>query len=644
MMDKDLDRLIKYIRKEDIALFIGSGFSFKAGAPHVCDIIEGILKEGGEEFASENKDKNLRAVSESFVQACDGRNDLISLLNNLFNFEIKDTSDQETLRKIPHFKTIFTTNYDTLLENAYPQAERVVITSNEGCSYADDKKVNIYKVHGDITTLNAPDGIIITESDYQNYFKTGRYELIWETLKIAFSKKHMLFIGYSLEDDNIIDIIKNVRKCIGKSMKGMFLVAPGLATSKREQLKANSVTYIDAYADEVLSLVLASIKDNIVDDVRHSIVCKETYDKFVELNAELFTTIHRTANGNVIKDVVVKEGQKRKDTIQCTVPIELKNNIEQHIFNDKITVTGSSIQVPAYRIGADKMIKFSHYINGIKFNSKENISCLYVFPQIDKHETKLKVPSIKFAEPVIVVKYAHNNIVNIEIETPICFIKFEIHVSNNKIQDVSSRVESKDTYTNNTDALKWIEALIAMSKKRQCIKIDGLEFTSNNTNKRAISEYKKIKEYYSIIRDIENDTDVTFTTYNQYSELNYINALYLYHYLTGKGFKRDVPQNASISFILDTRNENNMPIEKLKTDTFVMVECDPLGTIELNGKQFNIPYRTTVFMDCHADSITPLNEYEYKIVMHDAKNSYQTWCSDTQPKQEGNMLNFGCKK
>lgn len=45
-MNKDLERLIKYIRKEDIAIFIGSGFSFKAGAPHVCDIIEAILKEG----------------------------------------------------------------------------------------------------------------------------------------------------------------------------------------------------------------------------------------------------------------------------------------------------------------------------------------------------------------------------------------------------------------------------------------------------------------------------------------------------------------------------------------------------------------------------------------------------------------------
>lgn len=643
-MEKDLERLIKYIRKEDVALFIGSGFSFKAGAPHVCDIIEEILKEGGEKFASENKDKNLRDVSESFVEYCDGRNDLISLLGRLFNFEVKDTSDQDALRKIPHVNTIFTTNYDTLLENAYPQAERVVITSNAGSSYADDKKVNIYKVHGDITTLNAPDGIIITESDYQNYFKTGRYELIWETLKLAFSKKHMLFIGYSLEDDNIIDIIKTVRSCIGQSMKGMFLVAPGLSSSKTEQLRANHIAYIDAYADEVLSTVLSSIKDNIADDVRHNNVSKETYDKFVELNGGLFSTLHKTEDGNVIKDVEVRKGQKREDTIQFTIPIELKETIEQHHFNDKITVIGSSIQVPAYRIGAEKMIRFSHYINGIKFNSKEDISCLYVAPKFEKKETKLKVPSIKFAEPVIVVKYAENNILHIDIETPICYIKFEIHFGSNRIHDVSLRVESKDTYTNNTDALKWIDALIAMSKIDQSVKIDGIEIKSNNTNKRAIADYKKIKEYYSTIRDIENDTDVTFTMYNQYSEANYINALYVYHYLTGKGFRRDVPKNARLTFVIDTRDENNMPIEKFKTDTFVMIQCNPLGTIELNGKQFVIPYRTTAFMDCHADSITALNDYEYEIVMQDAKTSYLTWCTDTQPKQEGNKLNIGCKK
>ena len=87
-----------------------------------------------------------------------------------------------------------------------------------------------------------------------------------------------------------------------------------------------------------------------------------------------------------------------------------------------------------------------------------------------------------------------------------------------------------------------------------------------------------------------------------------------------------------------------MPIEKFKADSFEMIQCDPLGSVELNGKQFTIPYRTTAYMDCHADSITALNEYEHEIVMQDAKTSYLTWFSNTMPKQEGNTLNFGNKR
>ena len=48
IMEKELERLIRYIRKEDVALFVGSGFSIKAGAPNVWPIIEAILKEGGQ--------------------------------------------------------------------------------------------------------------------------------------------------------------------------------------------------------------------------------------------------------------------------------------------------------------------------------------------------------------------------------------------------------------------------------------------------------------------------------------------------------------------------------------------------------------------------------------------------------------------
>ena len=70
-MDKDLERLIKYIRKEDVALFIGSGFSFKAGAPHVCDIIEEILNlEGYWCYILSLRSRALRLAAFASISLC----------------------------------------------------------------------------------------------------------------------------------------------------------------------------------------------------------------------------------------------------------------------------------------------------------------------------------------------------------------------------------------------------------------------------------------------------------------------------------------------------------------------------------------------------------------------------------------------
>ena len=180
--------------------------------------------------------------------------------------------------------------------------------------------------------------------------------MIWEELKQAFIKKHVVFIGYSLEDDNILDIIKTVRDCIGSSMKGMFLVAPHFSELKKNKLKANHVTYIDALAEEVLTTILASIKDNIADDVRHNNVSKETYDKFVDLNGNILTTLRKTEYGNEIDKLEVKQGQKRKDTISFTIPNEILSEINDSHFNDEMTVVGSSIKVPAYKIPAAYLV------------------------------------------------------------------------------------------------------------------------------------------------------------------------------------------------------------------------------------------------------------------------------------------------
>lgn len=50
------------------------------------------------------------------------------------------------------------------------------------------------------------------------------------------SKKHILFIGYSLEDDNIIEIIKNISKAVNKNQKDMFLISPKFQGNEKECL------------------------------------------------------------------------------------------------------------------------------------------------------------------------------------------------------------------------------------------------------------------------------------------------------------------------------------------------------------------------------------------------------------------------
>lgn len=637
-MDRHLERLIKYIRKEEVVLFIGAGFSIKAGAPRVQNIIDAICEEGGNEFAKEYHDKSLRTVSEAFVNHCCSRNDLISLLGKLFQYNVGDTTDQSLLRCIPHFSTIYTTNYDTLLEYAYPSDERIVITSNAGCSYVSDDLVRIYKIHGDITTLNNPDGIIITDSDYKHYFdQDNNFKLIWEALKHSFVEKHILFVGYSLEDDNVLEIIKYVRDCIGDSMKGMFLVAPNLSTAKKERLIANNVTYIDSDANSLLNTILSSIKDTIADDVKHKSVSRETYDKFCKINASIFTTIRSTESGNIIEKVDVKEGQKRDEKINFTIPIDKKDDILHLSYKDTIRIPGTKLDIPAIKIPSDEMTDFSHIINGIRFSGKTDISYLWIAPTVDKKTIKFKVPSIGFVETALLVRYKANGTFHIDIETPICIIKMEFDNPENGKDDIHTTIESKESYNNNNDALKWIECLLALSHEGQIAIIDGIELKVRHTDPQAISRYEKARGYYKLISQIESETVVSFESYNQYSDENYRNALYVYLLLSGQSFK--IEQNVYPRFEMDfdTRVKDHKPISEFKKRS-VMLWCTQKGDISLNNQSFNIPYVIYGFMDCKATSITAIDKFNYHVIMENAEKNYMIWCTYKTPSQEGNTL------
>lgn len=639
-MDRNLERLIKYIRKEEVALFVGAGFSLKAGAPRVWDIINSILEEGGQSFSDsipEKKRTKLRAVSEAFIKDCNGRNDLMVLLRNLFSFEPKDTSDQDALTRIPHIKKIFTTNYDTLIEDAYPKSKRMVVTANEGCAFTDDHLVTIYKVHGDITTLNDSSSIIISDSDYKGFFDNKRFNFIWEELKNTFIKKHVVFIGYGLEDDNILDIIKTVRESIGNSMRGMFLISPSIPKSKESQLKKNDVAYIKATAEEVLDEILTGLKENIVNDFRHKNVAQETYNAFLAMNGGLFTTTTHLEDQNKIENISVKEGVQRKEKIDFAVAEDINNAIKQGIYNSKIILNGTHINIPALKIPAANLNNFSHTINGIRFTNKEDICSLIVTPTVEHLSVTIKMPSIGFKETLNGYRHKEGNKILIDMETPICIMTLSLS-GVSKTMDVT--IHYNETYTNSNDAIKWIDFIVA-SFSGKTFTVNGVTLNSNEDQCKDFADFEKIKLYYETIRRIEMEMDVNFELYENYSEDRLYYALCVYHYHINKGFRKELPKNATITFEIDSRDPHNVPVEKFNSEEFVMIQSTPLGDVEINKKKFNIPYCTTVFMDCKAESVTKIDNFKYTVTMKDKSPECTVWCSDKQPEQEGNVLHLG---
>ena len=119
-----IEHLIRLVRKEKVSLFIGAGFSLEAKAPSVWDLQKAILNElPSDEMKMEHAEDDLDVISQFYVEeVCEGsRAELMDLLQKQFEFEPECMNDHQALAAIPHFHNIFTTNYDTLLEDSYPK-------------------------------------------------------------------------------------------------------------------------------------------------------------------------------------------------------------------------------------------------------------------------------------------------------------------------------------------------------------------------------------------------------------------------------------------------------------------------------------------------------------------------------------------
>lgn len=265
----DFDKIISKIRHGEIILWIGSGFSSLAGYPTGSQLVK-IIKDNlnpDEKQYFDNK-SHLDEVAEEFIQLR-SRKELEFILSNVFKKVPANLMYHKMISEIPQIEKIITTNYDKSFEYAYG-SDIFPIISDMNFSAIPRNKVSLLKIHGDI---DVPDSMIITKSDYRNYYDSGKEDLIWNEIKLLISRYSILFIGYSFEDSNIKSIFEYILRRLGSSHKDYYLITRKLPDhKKRYLLKEYSIHSISMSAQEAISNIQKEVEKKLIIDVENGYV------------------------------------------------------------------------------------------------------------------------------------------------------------------------------------------------------------------------------------------------------------------------------------------------------------------------------------------------------------------------------------
>ncbi len=109
---------------------------------------------------------------------------------------------------VKNLSGIITTNYDCFFEKLFNDY-KTYIGQDELCFSPIQGIAEIYKIHG---SISRPDSIVINKDDYDNFNNKGKY--LAAKLMTIFMEYPIIFMGYSLSDNNIRRILQDIVDCV----------------------------------------------------------------------------------------------------------------------------------------------------------------------------------------------------------------------------------------------------------------------------------------------------------------------------------------------------------------------------------------------------------------------------------------------
>jgi len=229
---KEIEAFIKiFVRdlaESNVAIFAGAGLSKSAGYVDWPGLLRDIADELG---LSVDKEHDLISLAQYHENEKQNRNGINRKILEEFSEQAEETENHRILARLP-ITTFWTTNYDTLIEDALKLACKVVDIKHELKQLATTRPKRdavVYKMHGDVSH---PADAIITKSQYEYYYKT--HEPFITALSGDLISKTFLFLGFSFTDPNLDYILSRLNHQMGKNGKQHYCFMRAVSRAKDE--------------------------------------------------------------------------------------------------------------------------------------------------------------------------------------------------------------------------------------------------------------------------------------------------------------------------------------------------------------------------------------------------------------------------
>lgn len=582
------ERLFELIRKEEILLFAGAGFSMYAGYPSGKDLAKTMHANLTPSQQNEIQlTSDLLQVTEDIYNLKNGnKNFLIEILKKEFQKEPSSIETHQLLAKIPQIKTIITTNYDDLFERTNKKLE--VIRRSSDYSIVSPKKQHLFKIHGDLTDTQ---NIILTKSDYNNFFIDNKVETVfWNAVKDKLASNHILFIGYSLEDSNVMYMFEKILRELGENRKELFFVAPSINSSKTNYLTRKGIEFIESSGEDLIKEIFEDLKLNYFPGLSNGQGSADTAFNF-GLSNQLNVTITKNNNNLLIHSF---SSQKKVAKNEVKFNLDTSKNDSKKLLDalrgknfDDILIKGEYIK------------DWSHFIDGIRM-SKDNVSKVWV----------KKVPNIhgKF-EFVFEDGFELDNYnMDIFIISPeenksqmkIMFVDFTVIIEmifNDKNTQYKIDIRPNKLISSVKSGLNFYNLFsrITNNQKFTIFKDDKLFYSYENKIKFEEDSFdaKFLKDYFQKLKKIEQHFNIKFSNI----DFQLINENILEKILAFVENRALKVEFNGLSFINKNRDEIDHILETCKDKGVFLASENFKSTYSLHGLNFETGYLNQIIED-----------------------------------------------